>query len=178
MDDLALMERVSQGDHAAFSILVEQYAPALERFAIRLLLQHQQAEEVVQETLMRAWQRAGDYDAKKSRLSTWLHQIAHNLCVDILRRRNRELPLANGAETAVTLPDTTECPTATRETQDRVANAIARLSERHRTALVLTYYQSLPNREVAEIMGLSVRALESLLVRARQQIKITLEESS
>jgi RNA polymerase sigma-70 factor (ECF subfamily) len=78
----------------------------------------------------------------------------------------------------VTLPDTTECPTATRETQDRVANAIARLSERHRTALVLTYYQSLPNREVAEIMGLSVRALESLLVRARQQIKITLEESS
>lgn len=178
MDDRALMERISQGDHGAFSILVKEHAPALDRFAARLLLQHQQAEEVVQETLMRAWQRAGDYDAKRARLSTWLHQIAHNLCVDILRRQKRELPLADGTETALTLPDATEYPTAKSETQDRVANAIAKLNEHHRTALVLTYYQGLSNREVAQIMDLSVRALESLLVRARQQIKKILEESS
>jgi RNA polymerase sigma-70 factor (ECF subfamily) len=66
---------------------------------------------------------------------------------------------------------------STLESQDRIVQAIAVLSERHRTALVLTYYQCLSNREVAEIMGVSLRALESLLVRARQQVKVTLEES-
>jgi RNA polymerase sigma-70 factor (ECF subfamily) len=178
MDDRALMERISQGDHAAFSTLVKQHAPALDRFAVRLLLQHQQAEEVVQETFMRVWQRAGDYDAKRARLSTWLHQIAHNLCIDILRRRKRELPLVNDVEDVLISPDATESPTTAREAQDQVAAAIAKLNEHHRTGLVLTYYQGLSNREVAQIMDLSVRALESLLVRARQQIKKILEESS
>jgi RNA polymerase sigma-70 factor (ECF subfamily) len=75
-------------------------------------------------------------------------------------------------------PDATESPTTAREAQDQVAAAIAKLNEHHRTALVLTYHQGLSNREVAQIMDLSVRALESLLVRARQQIKKILEESS
>jgi len=59
----------------------------------------------------------------------------------------------------------------------QVAAAGSALSQRHRTALILTYYQSLPNREVAQIMGISIRALESLLVRARRELKTILEES-
>ncbi len=177
MDDGALMERVSRGDREAFTVLVQQYAPALERFAIRLLFQQHQAEEVVQETLTRAWLKACDYDPKRARLSTWLHQIAHNLCVDILRRQDRELPLAHTAEGSLTAVDAAENSMSTLESKDRIVQAIAVLSERHRTALVLTYYQCLSNREVAEIMGVSLRALESLLVRARQQVKVTLEES-
>ena len=132
----------------------------------------------MQETLTRAWQRASDYDPSRARLSTWLHRIAHNLCVDILRRQDRELPAAHASETALTWIDSAETEIGTLETHDKIACAITALSERHRTALVLTYYQSLSNREVAEIMRLSVRAVESLLVRARQQIKNTLEESS
>jgi RNA polymerase sigma-70 factor (ECF subfamily) len=178
MDDGALMEQVSRGDREAFAMLVEQYAPALQRFAVRLLVQQPHAEEVVQETLARAWLKAAEYDAERARLSTWLYRIAHNLCVDRLRRQEREVPLAPALESALTARDTAEHLMETLDSQNRVARAIASLSERHRTALVLTYYQSLSNREVAEIMGLSLRALESLLVRARQQIKTTLEASS
>ena len=178
MDDGALMEQVSRGDREAFATLVEQYAPALQRFAVRLLAQQSHSEEVVQETLTRAWLKAGDYDGERARLSTWLHQIAHNLCVDRLRRQEREVPLASALESTLTARETTEDVIETLDSQDRVARAIASLSERHRTALVLTYYQSLSNREVAEIMGVSLRALESLLARARQQIKTTLEASS
>ncbi len=178
MDDHALMERVSRGDRDAFTAIVARYAPALQKFAVRLLLQQQQAEEVVQETLTRAWQRASDYDPNRARLSTWLHRIAHNLCVDVLRRQGRELSVAHASETALTAIDSAETAITALETNNKIALAIAALSERHRTALVLTYYQCLSNREVAEIMSLSVRALESLLARARQQIKITLEESS
>ena len=178
MDDGALMEQVSRGDREAFAVLVEQYAPALQAFALRLLVQQPQAEEVVQETLTRVWLKAGDYNAERARLSTWLHRIAHNLCVDRLRRQEREVPLAPALESALTARETAEQVLETLDSQDRVAKAIASLSERHRTALVLTYYQSLSNREVAEIMGISLRALEALLVRARQQIKTTLEASS
>ena len=172
------MRQVSRGDRDAFAALVEIHAPALERFATRMLVERQRAEEVLQETLMKAWQEAARYDPEKARLSTWLHQIAHNLCIDILRRQRREQPLAENAETIIDSDESPESLVQTQETQRQLTSAIGALSQRHRTALILTYYQSLPNRDVAQIMGISVRALESLLVRARRELKTILEEST
>jgi len=126
---------------------------------------------------MKAWREAARYDPDRARLSTWLHQIAHNLCIDILRRQRREQPLAGNADTIIGADESPETLAQTRETQRQVAAAVSALSQRHRTALILTYYQSLPNREVAQIMGISIRALESLLVRARRELKTILEES-
>ena len=171
------MRQVSRGDRDAFAALVEIHTPALERFAMRMLLERQRAEEVLQETLMKAWQEAARYDPEKARLSTWLHQIAHNLCIDILRRQRREQPLTENADTIIGSDESPESLVQTQETQRQLTSAIGALSQRHRTALILTYYQSLPNRDVAQIMGISVRALESLLVRARRELKTILEES-
>lgn len=145
---------------------------------MRMLLERQRAEEVLQETLMKAWREAARYDPEKARLSTWLHQIAHNLCIDILRRQRREQPLTENADTIIGSDESPESLVQTLETQRQLTSAIGALSQRHRTALILTYYQSLPNRDVAQIMGISVRALESLLVRARRELKTILEEST
>ena len=172
------MRQVSRGDRDAFAALVEIHTPALERFATRMLLERQRAEEVLQETLIKAWQEAARYDPEKARLSTWLHQIAHNLCIDILRRQRREQPLTENADTIIGSDESPESLVQTQETQRQLTSAIGALSQRHRTALILTYYQSLPNRDVAQIMGISVRALESLLVRARRELKTILEEST
>ena len=144
---------------------------------MRMLLERQRAEEVLQETLMQAWREAARYDSNRARLSTWLHQIAHNLCIDILRRQRREQPLTENADTIIGSDESPESLVQTQETQRQLTSAIGALSQRHRTALILTYYQSLPNRDVAQIMGISVRALESLLVRARRELKTILEES-
>ena len=144
---------------------------------MRMLLERQRAEEVLQETLMKAWREAARYDPEKARLSTWLHQIAHNLCIDILRRQRREQPLTENADTIIGSDESPETLVQTQETQRQVATAVGSLSQRHRTALILTYYQSLTNRDVAQIMGISVGALESLLVRARRELKTILEES-
>ena len=171
------MRQVSRGDRDAFAALVEIHTPALERFAMRMLLERQRAEEVLQETLMKAWREAARYDPEKARISTWLHQIAHNLCIDILRRQRREQPLTENADTIIGSDESPESLAQTRETRQQVTAAIGALSQRHRTALILTYYQSLPNRDVAQIMRISVRALESLLVRARRELKTILEES-
>ena len=172
------MRQVSRGDREAFAALVEIHTPALERFAMRMLLEPQRAEEVLQETLMKAWREAARYDPDRARLSTWLHQIAHNLCIDILRRQRREQPLTENADTITDSDESPESIVQTQETQRQLTSAVSALSQRHRTALVLTYYQSLPNRDVAQIMGISVRALESLLVRARRELKTILEEST
>ena len=145
---------------------------------MRMLLERQRAEEVLQETLMKAWREAARYDPDRARLSTWLHQIAHNLCIDILRRQRREQPLTENAETIIGSDESPESLVQTQETKRQLTSAVSALSQRHRTALILTYYQSLPNRDVAQIMGISVRALESLLVRARRELKIILEEST
>lgn len=145
---------------------------------MRMLLERQRAEEVLQETLMKAWREAARYDPDRARLSTWLHQIAHNLCIDILRRQRREQPLAENADTIIGSDKSPESLVQTQETQRQLTTAIGALSQRHRTALILTYYQTLPNRDVAQIMGISVRALESLLVRARRELKTILEEST
>ena len=126
---------------------------------------------------MKAWREAARYDPEKARLSTWLHQIAHNLCIDILRRQRREQPLTENADTIIGSDESPETLVQTQETQRQVATAVGSLSQRHRTALILTYYQSLTNRDVAQIMGISVGALESLLVRARRELKTILEES-
>ena len=127
---------------------------------------------------MQAWREAARYDSNRARLSTWLHQIAHNLCIDILRRQRREQPLTGNADTIIGSEESPETLAQARETQRQVTVAVSALSQRHRTALILTYYQSLPNRDVAQIMGISVRALESLLVRARRELKKILEEST
>ena len=171
------MRQVSRGDRDAFAALVEIHTPALERFAMRMLLERQRAEEVLQETLMKAWREAARYDPEKARLSTWLHQIAHNICIDILRPPRREQPLTENADTIIGSDESPETLVQTQETQRQVATAVGSLSQRHRTALILTYYQSLANRDVAQIMDISVRALESLLVRARRELKTIFEES-
>jgi RNA polymerase sigma-70 factor (ECF subfamily) len=157
-----LVARVAAGDRHAFTALMSRHLPVIESFALRTLGDRHGAQDVTQEVMLRLWQRASHFDAKRGRLSTWLHQIAYNLCMDGFRRGARESATGFAPEPAVE-PAYDHDPS--------VHHALAALPENQRTALVLTYYQSLTNREVADIMGLSVRALESLLVRARKRLR-------
>ena len=169
MDEAGLMVEVSRGNREAFTELATHFLPMIERFALRVLHRPALAEEVAQEALLRLWQQANRYDPAKARLTTWLHRIAHNLSIDVLRRERLELS-EEPVELAVAVEDTTE------ELSAQVRAGLAQLGQQHRTALALTYYQGLSNREAAEVMGLSTRALESLLVRARTQLKTLLME--
>jgi len=182
---------VAEGDRQAFAMLVELHLHPIEAFATRMLADSAEAQDVAQEVMLRLWQRAAEFDPRRARLSTWLHQIAHNLCIDRLRKVRR---LSSWDETQNTrLEDahqTTQlaahhassgdaAPMASSLADEQsvlISRALSQLPERQRSALLLTYYQALTNREVADIMGISVRALESLLVRARTALKQALEE--
>ncbi len=163
------MEQVAGGDREVYAILVAHHLGPISAYAQRMTGNAANAEDIAQEVFLRLWLKAGDFDATRARLTTWLHQMAHNLAIDQLRKRHREVSLE-----VIDVPEST-ISSDPGEERHPVTQALQHLPERQRSALALTYYQDLSNREVADIMGLSTRAVESLLVRARNAMKIRLE---
>ena len=160
LDETRLVALLRKGDQRAYSELVERYLPAIEVYAKRIVSDDTLAQDIAQDVMVVLWQRSSDFNPNKARLTTWLHRIAHNRCIDIMRKRQREVSWdPSESEHRLTEFDTPR-------KQQPIDVALMRLPESQRTALVLTYYQNLSNREVAEIMNSSVRAVESLLVRA------------
>ena len=189
-DEAREVARVAQGDRAAYARLVNLHLRPVEAYAFRICGNRATAEDVVQEVMLRLWSRADQFKPERARLTTWLHQLAHNLCIDQLRRSNRltQLQLGNDAQDMhLSGPDhqIDEGDTSAQVTEvgvldddaDTVQKALSQLPERQRNALVLTYYQELSNAEVAEVMQMGVRAVESLLVRARAALKKQLEQA-
>ena len=127
-----------------------------------------EAEDVTQETMLRLWKIAPDWEADRAAVSTWLYRVASNLCIDRLRRR-REL----GGDAVPDLADETPGPERRLQARDRAAalrQALAALPDRQRLAIVLRHFEDRPNPEIAAILDASVEAVESLLARARRDL--------
>ncbi len=167
------MAQVADGDGAACRVLVERHLGPVTAFARRLLGNRADAEDVAQETFLRLWAKAGDWRPGGAQLTTWLHQVALNLCRDRGRRRPMA-PLDAVPDTA----DPQPLPAAAvqrREVAARVERALAALPQRQRAAIVLCHHQGLGNAEAAAVLGIGVEALESLLARGRRALRRTLE---
>lgn len=170
-DEVQLIELVAGGDVRAYRKLVDRHLRGIHAFAYRMLGSRAEAEEISQETFLRLWEHAARY-VPSAKPSTWIYRIAHNLCVDRLRRRREKA--------SAILPDelpASERPSGLfleRQVADAVQRALAELPERQRAAMGLVHYQGLSNAEAAEVLGVGVRALESLLARARRQLKESL----
>lgn len=167
--DAALIARVGEGDAGAVRQLVALKLPRLLALATRLLGDRVEAEDVAQETFTRAWRQAAQWRPGAALFDTWLHTVALNLCRDRLRHKRER---ASG-----TVPDQVDpSPTADglldeEERSRAVAAAIAALPERQREAILLVHYQDLGNVAAAEVMEISVEALESLLARGRRTLR-------
>lgn len=164
--------RVAAGDREAFGQLVAAHLPGIVLYAQRMTGNPAPAEDITQEVFLRLWLRAAEFDASKARLTTWLHRMAHNLAIDHLRKAQRDAPWDDEEDRRAATDSPEE------QSGKDVRDALLKLPERQRSALALTYYQDLSNREVAEVMGLGTRAVESLLVRARGALKQHLEIAS
>jgi RNA polymerase sigma-70 factor (ECF subfamily) len=174
--DAALIARVGRSDPAAVRALVARKLPRLLALATRMLGDRMEAEDVAQEAFLRIWKHAPRWREGEARFDTWLHRVALNLCYDRLR--------AARDEPVDALPDSVDPappPDARLEAHAREAGvraALAALPTRQREAIVLQYYQELSNLEAAAAMGITVDALESLLARARRNLRMYLATSS
>jgi RNA polymerase sigma-70 factor (ECF subfamily) len=166
-DEIELMRRTANGDAAAFRKLADEHLTKIMNFAYRLLHNRTDAEDVAQETFLRLWKDANRYEPK-ARVTTWLHRIAHNLCVDRLRGKREQPSEALDEERSSLEPggllDRKELAT-------EVERALAELPERQRAAITLVHYQGLTNLEAADVLAVGVEALESLLARARRSLR-------
>lgn len=173
LTDEQLMAAIASGDRHAYGQAVSQHGRALAAYSWRMLGNQAEAEDVVQEVFLRLWTHASRWVPGKASVSTWLHRIAHNLCIDHLRRAQVANSEPLEGEWPDEAPDSEQALAQTAETE-QLSQALGDLPERQRSALIMTHYQGLSNREVAEIMDLSVDALESLLSRARRGLKTRL----
>lgn len=166
------MRRVASGDAVAYRGLVDTHLRSILAYGQRFLGSLPEAEEVAQETFLRAWQNADRY-RPEARISTWLHAIAHNLCVDRLRRR-RVVPVGDAVDEA---SDSQRKPSDLYERKESVLGvrrALLLLPERQRAALTLIHYQGLTHAQAGEVLGIGVEAVESLVMRARRNLKVAL----
>ncbi len=169
-DEIELIRRTAQGDAAAFRRLADLHLSRIMNFAYRVLHDRAEAEDVAQETFLRLWKDAGRYEPK-ARVGAWLHRIAYHLCIDRLRR-SRERPCEDfDQERASQEPG----GLLVRKRQvSAVEQALASLPERQRAAISLVHFQGLTNIEAAEVLGVGVEALESLLSRGRRTLRTLL----
>ena len=175
--DVELLARIGNNEPAAINEMVTRKLPRLLALASRLLGDADEAKDVAQESFLRIWRQAAKWRSGEARFDTWLHRVALNLCHDRLRRR-KERPLSE--EDTVAMVDHSPSPQEQLETlhsSERMAAALAALPERQREAIVLQYYQELSNIDAAALMNISVEALESLLSRARRQLRSQLADT-
>ena len=172
-EDAELLRLAMGGDSAAARCLVEQHLSRNLNLARRMLHDSDEAEDVVQDTFVRLWQHGHRWDPARAKLSTWLYQVTLNLCRDRLRRRRR-----HDHDAVEWLADEAPGPGESRMLDERASalrQAIAQLPDRQREALLLCHFEGLGNIEAAECMQVSVRAMESLLGRARRTLRQILQ---
>lgn len=170
--DDELVARVALGDEAACRLLVDRHLTRMLALARRMLGSHADAEEVAQEVFLRVWTHASRWEPGRAQFSTWLHRVATNLCLDRLRRHTTDdidsIPEPQSED------PTPEEQLVRQDLARRVDLALQGLPARQRAAVTLTHYQGLSNIEAAEILNVSVEAVESLLGRARRQLRVAL----
>lgn len=174
--DAPLIARVALGDADACRAIVERHMGRTFALARRMLGNDHDAEDVVQETFLRVWRHAARWEPGRARFDTWLYRVTLNLCYDRLRRR-REITMDTMPEVADPAPSVIDQHHAG-DVVAAVERGMASLPVRQRTAIVLCHYQGLSNAEAAELLAVSVEALESLLARGRRSLKQLLADEA
>ena len=176
------VERAQSGDSDAFRLLVEQHSRAVFRLAFRMTGNEQDAEDVVQETFLRAYRQLDKYEARAS-FSTWLYRIASNYSLDLIRMRKRhedkrERGKAEERDILQTLPVNTPGPDRivySGQVQERVNEALNELSAQERTAFVLRHFEGMSIDEIGETLGTGTNATKHSIFRAVQKLRRSLE---
>jgi len=181
--DLAVVARVRAGDHDAFRFLVERHSRSVFRLAYRLTGHEQDAEDVVQETFLRAFRQIRRFESRSS-FATWLYRITVNCSHDLLRRRPRA-----GSRQSLDDPDDAAAmqlvdpsaaadplrELASRRIGERVQAAMAGLSDQERSAFIMRHFEGLSIEEIGRVLDLKTSAAKHSVFRAVQKLRHLLE---
>ncbi|MBE0460679.1 MAG: sigma-70 family RNA polymerase sigma factor [Candidatus Aminicenantes bacterium] len=179
--DAGLMLKFAQGNNAAFDQILRKYKRLVINLAYRFIQNRAEAEDIAQEVFLRVYYSAKRYKPK-AKFSTWIYKITANICINNLRSKKHlqivslNKPISTtGNEMITEMPDPTYIhPSANSEKKEinqLVKEAISSLPINQKMAVILQKYEGLSYREISEIMGCSIQAVDSLLQRAKQNLK-------
>lgn len=170
--DESLMLLIKQGNHQAFAILVRRHTDRFYAGAFRMCGNRSEAEDMIQDAFLKIWNKPDLWkEDKGARFTTWFYRILLNQNTDRLRKTKK----STSDETVLSfIADSRETPEgqALQNDEERqIEAALAALPERQKTALNLCFYEGLSNADAADAMGVKVKALESLLMRAKAGVR-------
>jgi RNA polymerase sigma-70 factor (ECF subfamily) len=184
--DLPLIRRIGDGDEVAFERFVQRHQRRVLGLCCRLLGDEEGSRDATQEIFLKVWRKASGF-RPRGKVSTWLYRVATNHCLNVLRRRKivRMLPFSSGPEDDSGAPWEPASPAPSplesfqsRERWRTVRQAIDRLPDTQRAVLVLARFEGLGYREIAEVLGITVGAVESRLFRAMRALEVSLDEGA
>lgn len=176
MSDRGAVAAVRAGDRDAFRLLVEKHSRSVFKLAFRMTHNEQDAEEIVQETFLRAYRKIGNFE-ERADFGTWLYRIAANCSYDLLGRRKRrqaETPLEDDEGGELPLPAADPSPervALSGEMRARLAEAMEQLSAVERTAFVLRHFEGQSIDEIGKVLGLRPNATKNSIFRAVQKLR-------
>jgi RNA polymerase sigma-70 factor, ECF subfamily len=176
----AVLTRARQGDSDAFRVLVEQHSRSVFRLAYRMTGSEQDAEDVVQESFLRAYRQLGRFESRAN-FGTWLYRIVANCSVDLMRAKQarHDISRSEALEEAAELPSA-DSPTPERlarsaEIERCVADALGGLSPLERAAFTLRHYEGRSIEEISQTLGLRTSAAKHSVFRAVKKLRVALE---
>jgi RNA polymerase sigma-70 factor (ECF subfamily) len=176
-DDVTLVQQASAGDETAFRLLVERHSRSVYRLAFRITGRPEDAEDVVQDTFVRAYRQLSRFESR-SNFATWLYRIGFNCSIDLTRRRaHRET--SEAPELLDQRPDTG--PAVSGDAQvyagqisERVRRALGALSEQERAAFVMRHYHECSIDEIGRALDLKTSAAKHAVFRAVRKMRVAL----
>ncbi len=177
--DRQLVQRSLRGDTQAYGMLVQQHQHAVFNVCYRMLGEYQQAEDLAQDTFIRAYQRLSTFDLERP-FGPWIRRIATNLCLNFFKLNQPHLqPLDD--ELTISAPPKSTNPEITHEIleqKETIRNALLKLPAHYRAVIELRHYQDMNYQEIAATLGLRLNTAKSHLFRARKLLAKILEENT
>jgi RNA polymerase sigma-70 factor (ECF subfamily) len=189
LTDEELVWRAQNGSDAAFGTLADRYAPLVYRLAFEITKSRLDAEDVVQETLLKAFRHIGEFSSEKASFKTWILMIARNQSVNVFHALARKATRFFSEDTtdetnpvyredSVLLePLNPESLLETKQELRKLNAALKALPERQRTALLLKTREALSYEDIATVLKSSASSVESLIYRARQNLLASMRDS-
>ena len=175
------MQLICSGEHDAYAEIVTRHTDRFFSLAYRTLQNKSDAEDVVQNAFIKLWQKPNAWDDSKSQFTTWFYRVIVNACHDHIRKHKRHIDVEDESLEVLVEPSQSEQTSLEKNQlvqwqQQSLNLAIKHLPSSQRDAINLAVYLAIPQKEVAEIMGISLKALESLLVRAKRAITASVQK--
>lgn len=180
LSDEALMALVARGEDGALASLYDRYSRTVYGLSLRILGSAEQAEEIVQETFWRVWNRSATFQSGNGQFAPWLFGIARNLCIDELRRRRARPATGRGGDELLLLsiPDAqpqVEDLTWEAERRRLILGALADLPADQRQVVELAYFGGLSQREIADQLRSPLGTVKTRIRLALQKLKGVLQ---